>query len=60
VRVVSVITGAVDTNNMRNSAAPKLPSSSMYLAAKKQITNLAIGVAEDGVQRMAIERLRRR
>lgn len=55
VRVVSVITGAVDTNIMRNSAMPKLPSSSRYLAAEKQITDLAVGDGEDGMQRMAAE-----
>lgn len=55
VRVVSVITGAVDTNIMRNSSMPMLPPSSRYLAAKKQIIDLAMGAAEDGVQRMATE-----
>lgn len=53
VRVVAVITGAVDTNIMRNSPVPKLPESSRYAAAETQITELATGSENDGVHRMS-------
>jgi NAD(P)-dependent dehydrogenase (short-subunit alcohol dehydrogenase family) len=56
VRVVSVITGAIDTNIMRNSAVPKLPESSRYTAARKQIIDLASGNENDGVKRMPVEK----
>lgn len=53
VRVVTVITGAVDTNIMRNSSVPKLPDTSRYLPAEKQIVDLAVGNDNDGVKRMS-------
>lgn len=55
VRVVSVITGAIDTNIMRNSPVPKLPESSRYVAAQKQITDLATGAYNEGLKRMPAE-----
>ncbi|KAF3397458.1 NADPH-dependent 1-acyldihydroxyacetone phosphate reductase [Talaromyces pinophilus] len=55
VRVISVITGAVDTNIMKNSSVPKLPTTSCYYAAEKQIIDLALGNDNDGVKRMSAE-----
>jgi 1-acylglycerone phosphate reductase len=54
VRVVSVITGAIDTNIKRNSVVPKLPESSRYLAAQKQIADLAADANTD-LKRMSVE-----
>lgn len=55
VRVISVITGAVDTKIMKNSSIPKLPTTSRYHAAEKQIIDLAVGNDGDGVKRMSPE-----
>ncbi|KAI7973237.1 hypothetical protein EIK77_004514 [Talaromyces pinophilus] len=55
VRVISVITGAVDTNIMKNSSVPKLPTTSRYYTAEKQIIDLALGNDNDGVKRMSAE-----
>jgi hypothetical protein len=40
---------------MKNSSIPKLPSTSRYHAAEKQIVDLAVGNDNDGVKRMSAE-----
>jgi hypothetical protein len=52
---MSVITGAVDTNIMKNSSIPKLPTPSRYHAAEKQIIDLVVDNDIDGVKRMPAE-----
>ncbi|KAJ5532235.1 hypothetical protein N7494_008787 [Penicillium frequentans] len=50
IKVITVITGAIETNIMKNSPAPILQESFPYFKAQEQITKLASG--DDGVQRM--------
>lgn len=40
---------------MKNSSVPKLPTTSRYHAAEKQIVDLAVGNDNDGVKRMSVE-----
>lgn len=50
VKVVTVVTGGVKTNNLANGANFKLPPTSPYLSIEKEIAARARG--EDGIPRM--------
>ncbi|KAJ5631595.1 uncharacterized protein N7484_011695 [Penicillium longicatenatum] len=58
INVVTVITGAIETNIMKNSPAPVLHESLPYFKALEQITKLSAG--DDGVKRMKREEFARK
>ncbi|KAJ5659212.1 hypothetical protein N7507_005663 [Penicillium longicatenatum] len=58
INVVTVITGAIETNITRNSPAPVLHESLPYFKALEQITKLSAG--DDGVKRMEREEFARK
>ncbi|KAJ6084367.1 hypothetical protein N7486_011167 [Penicillium sp. IBT 16267x] len=53
IKVITVITGAIETNIMKNSPVPVLQESLPYFKAQEQITKLASG--SDDVKRMKRE-----
>lgn len=58
IKVITVITGAIETNIMKNSPVPVLQESFPYCKAQEQIAKLACG--DDGVQRMKREEFAKR
>jgi NAD(P)-dependent dehydrogenase (short-subunit alcohol dehydrogenase family) len=58
INVVTVITGAIETNITKNSPAPVLHEALPYFKALEQITKLSAGV--DGVKRMKREKFARK